>query len=97
METIPMTVRTQTGQTLIQCPRPAHHLVNALAKIGAILKPDPVTVEDNGAVNVALAGGGVVMCTGDAEFFGETAKPTAPPPAAPPIDKVTEGTKPPAK
>ena len=82
METIPMTVRTPTGQILIQCPRPAHHLVNALGKIGAILKPDPVSVQTDGTVHVQLAGGGEVTASPDALFFGEVRPPAAAAPAS---------------
>jgi hypothetical protein len=52
--------------------------VNALGKIGAILTPDPVSVQTDGTVHVQLAGGGEIIATPDAMFFGKVATPAAP-------------------
>ncbi len=84
MQTIPLTIRTRSGSTLIRCPSVAHHLVNALGKIGAVLDPDPVTVhERDGNVQVQLADGSVVQCSADADFFAETPGTVTPDPASP--------------
>ena len=80
--TTAMMIRTPTGNTLIQCPKSAFHLVNALRKIGAILKPDPITVGADGTVRVELAGGGSVTSSSGAEFYGEVRQPAAAAPAS---------------